>query len=72
MSASLRERLIAPLTDDEIAELRKLAIAVLADRLYVLGSDAWANPELVDRWNATVTPTLILQLTRARAAELAP
>lgn len=56
------------MTDDELIALRELSIAVLADRLYILGSDQWANPELVARWNAEITPTTILQLTRELAA----
>ena len=57
----------AELSDEEIAAIRELAIAVLADRLYCINNDAWANRDLVDRWNATITPTLILQLTRGPA-----
>jgi hypothetical protein len=56
------------MTNDELIALRELSIAVLADRLYILGSDQWANPELVARWNAEITPTTILQLTRELAA----
>ena len=57
-----------PVDNDTISRLRALAIAVLADRLYILGSDQWADPELVARWNAEATPATILQLTRAHPA----
>lgn len=56
------------MTNDNMGVLRQLAIAVLADRLYILGSDQWAAPELVARWNAEITPTTILELTRELAA----
>ena len=56
------------MTNDNMGVLRQLAIAVLADRLYILGSDQWADPELVARWNAEITPTTILELTRELAA----
>lgn len=58
------------MTNDEIVALRELSIAVLADRLYILGSDQWADPELVARWNADITPTTILELTRELAVAL--
>ncbi len=56
------------MTNEELIALRELSIAVLADQLYILGSDQWANPELVARWSAEITPTTILQLTRELAA----
>lgn len=51
-------------SEAELDALRELAIAVLADRLYILGSKQWANPELVARWNSEATPGTILQIAR--------
>jgi hypothetical protein len=60
------------MTNDEldslVARLRHLSIAVMADRLYILGSDQFADYELVARWSAEVTPGTILQLLNTIAA----
>ena len=62
--ASLENAELDALNDD----LRRLSVAVLSDRLYILGSDQWADPELVYRWHAEVTPGTVLQLLNAITA----
>jgi hypothetical protein len=54
--------------DALVARLRPLSIAVMADRLYILGSDQFADYELVARWSAEVTPGTVLQLLNAITA----
>ena len=44
----------------EIKRTHEDAAAII---FYILGSNQWANAELVARWNAEVTPTLILNIT---------